>query len=254
MAAEVANQVLIGPMSPWGTALPFWIAIVLYLHFQRHVSTMGKCQWVTSFRLILDNWSSSSSRLMDVRLKCIMYDVVLCHIISFPQEIPLDDRMLVFTILPDWIMNTEREKRELTKQQRYELLILQIEWRWKQIDVKPISRALPFTTLLYGLKASLYLTPRVPGITIATDIICGFPGETDEDFQETLDLVKCYRFPSLFINQFYPRPGTPAAKMEQVAANVVSMDKETVLYFQWQILWTKFSCKSTLNPTRVISL
>lgn len=65
-----------------------------------------------------------------------------------------------------------------------------------------------------------FLKERVPGVTIATDIICGFPGETDEDFQETVDLVKCYRFPSLFINQFYPRPGTPAAKMEQVPAHV----------------------------------
>lgn len=65
---------------------------------------------------------------------------------------------------------------------------------------------------------------RVPGVTIATDIICGFPGETDEDFQDTLDLVKHYQFPSLFINQFYPRPGTPAAKMDQVPAHVVSGD------------------------------
>ncbi|XP_036393773.1 threonylcarbamoyladenosine tRNA methylthiotransferase [Megalops cyprinoides] len=63
-----------------------------------------------------------------------------------------------------------------------------------------------------------FLKDRVPGITIATDIICGFPGETDADFQETLELVKEYHFPSLFINQFYPRPGTPAAKMEQVPA------------------------------------
>uniref|UniRef100_A0A8B9KWR9 tRNA-t(6)A37 methylthiotransferase n=1 Tax=Astyanax mexicanus TaxID=7994 RepID=A0A8B9KWR9_ASTMX len=68
-----------------------------------------------------------------------------------------------------------------------------------------------------------FLKDRVPGITIATDIICGFPGETDEDFQETMELVKKYRFPSLFINQFYPRPGTPAAKMEQVPAQVVSL-------------------------------
>uniref|UniRef100_A0A8B9KWV1 tRNA-t(6)A37 methylthiotransferase n=1 Tax=Astyanax mexicanus TaxID=7994 RepID=A0A8B9KWV1_ASTMX len=67
-----------------------------------------------------------------------------------------------------------------------------------------------------------FLKDRVPGITIATDIICGFPGETDEDFQETMELVKKYRFPSLFINQFYPRPGTPAAKMEQVPAQVVN--------------------------------
>lgn len=62
----------------------------------------------------------------------------------------------------------------------------------------------------------------MPGITIATDIICGFPGETEADFKETLQLVQEYKFPSLFINQFYPRPGTPAAKMEQVPAQVVS--------------------------------
>ncbi|NXK94288.1 CDKAL methylthiotransferase, partial [Formicarius rufipectus] len=65
-----------------------------------------------------------------------------------------------------------------------------------------------------------FLKEKVPGITIATDIICGFPGETDEDFQETVKLVEQYRFPSLFINQFYPRPGTPAAKMPQVPASV----------------------------------
>uniref|UniRef100_A0A8C0GA67 tRNA-t(6)A37 methylthiotransferase n=1 Tax=Chelonoidis abingdonii TaxID=106734 RepID=A0A8C0GA67_CHEAB len=65
-----------------------------------------------------------------------------------------------------------------------------------------------------------FLKEKVPGITIATDIICGFPGETDEDFQDTMKLVEEYRFPSLFINQFYPRPGTPAAKMHQVPALV----------------------------------
>ncbi|XP_078271018.1 threonylcarbamoyladenosine tRNA methylthiotransferase isoform X2 [Rhinoraja longicauda] len=65
-----------------------------------------------------------------------------------------------------------------------------------------------------------FLKERAPGITIATDIICGFPGETEADFKETLRLVQEYKFPSLFINQFYPRPGTPAAKMEQVPAQV----------------------------------
>lgn len=65
-----------------------------------------------------------------------------------------------------------------------------------------------------------FLKEKVPGITIATDIICGFPGETDQDFQETVKLVEEYKFPSLFINQFYPRPGTPAAKMDQVPAQV----------------------------------
>ncbi|XP_062474020.1 threonylcarbamoyladenosine tRNA methylthiotransferase isoform X3 [Pezoporus occidentalis] len=73
-----------------------------------------------------------------------------------------------------------------------------------------------------------FLKAKVPGITIATDIICGFPGETDEDFQETVKLVEQYRFPSLFINQFYPRPGTPAAKMHQVPAAVVG-ERQRVL-------------------------
>ncbi|XP_066862784.1 threonylcarbamoyladenosine tRNA methylthiotransferase isoform X4 [Kogia breviceps] len=73
-----------------------------------------------------------------------------------------------------------------------------------------------------------FLKDKVPGITIATDIICGFPGETDQDFQETVKLVEEYKFPSLFINQFYPRPGTPAAKMEQVPAQVIG-ERQKVL-------------------------
>lgn len=62
-----------------------------------------------------------------------------------------------------------------------------------------------------------FLKERVPGITIATDIICGFPTETEADFEESFDLCAKYKFPSLFINQFFPRPGTPAAKMPRVA-------------------------------------
>lgn len=61
----------------------------------------------------------------------------------------------------------------------------------------------------------------VPGITIATDIICGFPTETEADFEETMTLCEKYKFPSLFINQFYPRPGTPAAQMKRIPANLV---------------------------------
>lgn len=62
---------------------------------------------------------------------------------------------------------------------------------------------------------------RIEGITIATDIICGFPTETSKDFDETLKLCEKYKFPSLFINQFYPRPGTVAAKMERVPTKEV---------------------------------
>ncbi|GAA0167684.1 hypothetical protein LIER_22562 [Lithospermum erythrorhizon] len=65
------------------------------------------------------------------------------------------------------------------------------------------------------------LIKLVPGMQIATDIICGFPGETDEDFAQTVDLIKDYQFAQVHISQFYPRPGTPAARMKKVASNVV---------------------------------
>jgi len=61
-----------------------------------------------------------------------------------------------------------------------------------------------------------FLRERVPGMTIATDIICGFPGETEEDFDRTMALLERFRFPVLYISQFYSRPGTPAARMEKV--------------------------------------
>lgn len=52
----------------------------------------------------------------------------------------------------------------------------------------------------------------VPGISLTTDLIVGFPGETDEDFQETLSLVKEVGFDSAFTFIYSPREGTPAAK------------------------------------------
>jgi threonylcarbamoyladenosine tRNA methylthiotransferase CDKAL1 len=55
-----------------------------------------------------------------------------------------------------------------------------------------------------------------PEMTLATDIICGFPTETEQDFDETMKLVERYKFPVLNISQFYPRPGTVAAKWKKV--------------------------------------
>ncbi|KAF4733863.1 Threonylcarbamoyladenosine tRNA methylthiotransferase, partial [Perkinsus olseni] len=57
------------------------------------------------------------------------------------------------------------------------------------------------------------LRARVPNLTVATDIICGFPTESEENHQETLDLIKRHRFPVINISQFYARPGTAAARI-----------------------------------------
>jgi tRNA-2-methylthio-N6-dimethylallyladenosine synthase len=62
----------------------------------------------------------------------------------------------------------------------------------------------------------------IPNLSVSTDIIVGFPGETEEDFAATLDVVTVARFDQAFTFQYSPRPGTPAAEMaDQVPKAVV---------------------------------
>ena len=58
----------------------------------------------------------------------------------------------------------------------------------------------------------------MPDITLSSDIIVGFPGETDEDFEQTLRLVQDTRFDLLFTFLYSPRTGTPAASYEDNAS------------------------------------
>jgi threonylcarbamoyladenosine tRNA methylthiotransferase CDKAL1 len=65
------------------------------------------------------------------------------------------------------------------------------------------------------------LRKEIPMITIATDIICGFPTETDEDFEKTCELLQELRIPVVNITKYSTRPGTPAAKMKKISTKVV---------------------------------
>jgi len=65
------------------------------------------------------------------------------------------------------------------------------------------------------------LREGIPEISIATDIITGFPGETDEDHQKTLQLVKDLHADTLNITRFSSRPGTEAAQMEQIHGRIL---------------------------------
>ncbi|KAB1504525.1 tRNA (N6-isopentenyl adenosine(37)-C2)-methylthiotransferase MiaB [Corynebacterium sp. 320] len=66
---------------------------------------------------------------------------------------------------------------------------------------------------------------RIPHAAITTDIIVGFPGETEEDFQETLRVVEESRFTSAYTFQYSPRPGTPAADYEGQVPKAVVQDR-----------------------------
>ncbi len=77
---------------------------------------------------------------------------------------------------------------------------------------------------------------RMPHAAITTDIIVGFPGETDADFEATLDVVRRCRFTSAFTFQYSPRPGTPAATMNaQVPKAVVQARYERLAALQEEI-------------------
>lgn len=77
---------------------------------------------------------------------------------------------------------------------------------------------------------------KIPHASITTDIIVGFPGETEEDFQETLNVVEKARFTSAYTFQYSPRPGTPAADYaDQVPKEVVQDRYERLLALQERI-------------------
>jgi tRNA-2-methylthio-N6-dimethylallyladenosine synthase len=80
----------------------------------------------------------------------------------------------------------------------------------------------------------------IPDAAITTDIIVGFPGETDEDFEQTLHVVREARFSSAFTFQYSKRPGTPAAEMDgQVPKKVVQERYERLVALQEEISWAE---------------
>ena len=79
-------------------------------------------------------------------------------------------------------------------------------------------------TLVEKIRAAM------PDIALTTDIIVGFPGETEEDFEETMDVVRKVRYDSAFTFIYSKRTGTPAAKMEdQVPEDVVKVRFDRLL-------------------------
>jgi len=79
---------------------------------------------------------------------------------------------------------------------------------------------------------------KIPHAAISTDIIVGFPGETEEDFLETMRVVREARFASAFTFQYSIREGTPAATMEeQVPKAIVQERYERLAALQDEISW-----------------
>jgi threonylcarbamoyladenosine tRNA methylthiotransferase MtaB len=81
------------------------------------------------------------------------------------------------------------------------------------------------------------LAARAPGACLGTDVLVGFPGETEEDFRETLRLVEALPFAYLHVFPFSPRPGTPAAAMEGQVPGPVARERARELVALGERRW-----------------
>jgi len=93
-------------------------------------------------------------------------------------------------------------------------------------------RAGRFLGILERVRAAM------PDAAISTDIIVGFPGETEDDFARTLDVVRAARFDSAFTFQYSPRPGTPAASYDGAVPKAVLQERyERLVALQEEQSW-----------------
>ena len=80
-----------------------------------------------------------------------------------------------------------------------------------------------------------YMRKLMPDVTITSDIIVGFPGETEEQFEDTLTALRDVEFDMLYSFIYSPRKGTPAAEMTQVPDDVKSRHFDRLLAVQNEI-------------------
>ena len=99
---------------------------------------------------------------------------------------------------------------------------------------RKLYRSAKFLRIIDSVRAHL------PDAAITTDIIVGFPGETEDDFQATLETVRAARFSSAFTFQYSIRAGTPAATMDhQVPKHVVQERFERLIAVQEEVSWAE---------------
>ena len=92
----------------------------------------------------------------------------------------------------------------------------------------------------------------IPDISLTTDIIVGFPGETEEDFLETMDVVEKVRYDSAFTFIYSKRTGTPAAAMENQIPDDVVKDRFDRLLFKVQEIGRAMSARDTGTVQEVL--
>ncbi len=84
-----------------------------------------------------------------------------------------------------------------------------------------------------------YIREKMPDAALSSDIIVGFPGESEQDFEDTMEILRTVRFDMLFSFIYSPRKGTPAAEMEQVDPKLTGARFDRLLALQHDIALEK---------------
>ena len=120
------------------------------------------------------------------------------------------------------------------------------------------DRILKLMRRRYSSASYLELISRIrenrPGISFSSDFIVGFPGETDKDFQDTLDIVEKVGFDESFSFIYSPRPNTPAAEMEDNVSKDIKKERLTILQHKLNELSSKISRKMVGSIERCLVL
>ncbi len=121
-------------------------------------------------------------------------------------------------INPSFLIDNTEQLLSIFKQPKvYQFLHIPIQSGSNKI-LREMQRKYQISDILDNIEL---LRNEFPHLTISTDIICGFPGETENDFISTIDFIKWLKPEILNISKFTPRPGTKAKKMKQLDSKLI---------------------------------
>jgi len=80
---------------------------------------------------------------------------------------------------------------------------------------------------------------KIPEITLSTDIICGFPGEKEDNFKKTLDLIRQVKPDIVNVSKFFPRPHTSAEKMKRIDVSIIKQRSTLLSYLVKKITYER---------------
>jgi MiaB/RimO family radical SAM methylthiotransferase len=139
---------------------------------------------------------------------------LVAEIVNTPQEFLLRIGM----INPSFLINNLNQLISILSFKKvYQFLHIPIQSASDNV-LKVMQRPYKISDIIYKIDI---LRRKFPNLTISTDIICGFPGETEHDFYRTINFIKWLKPEILNISKFTPRPGTKAKEMAQLDNKII---------------------------------